>query len=496
MFSVHLRIFLLAIITVIAVLIAFYNEYEDIQNELHVAKSTLKTTDDILSISELVHTLQSERGLTGAHLIAHDETIHDLFAQQRIITQLKWDELGSSGLLKGKQFSIDFPKQLAAMHKRIDSEYVKWEEIRVFYTSTIEKLLELIIVEAATLESPQNTSYELQALSYLANVRENLGLVRATISRGYSHGKLSIKELEFLSRHYGSYNDNLRVFHAISKTHFDKTGDSLWPINITKEVSHSITTQINHALASEVGILSGSTSIWWNHVTLLIDAMKETENAIFKEIKEHTSQRIEQHQKYLFLYTASMLIVLITLAILTIIIVRLFKEKEFLATTDLLTGVMNRRSFTAESENEISRSSRYNTPCSLIYCDLDLFKLINDEYGHAVGDMILKKFTATINENLRSTDFMGRWGGEEFIIFATETDLASAEKLAQKLRKKTMQLSVEPVKQLTCSFGVAQRLDNESFDELCERADKALYQAKESGRNNVCVSESINSDEE
>ena len=110
----------------------------------------------------------------------------------------------------------------------------------------------------------------------------------------------------------------------------------------------------------------------------------------------------------------------------------------------------------------------------MIYCDIDLFKSINDKYGHATGDMVLNKFSKTMKENIRECDFIGRWGGEEFIIFATETDILSAEKLAEKLREKIMELCVEPTEQVTCGFGVAQKTDAESFDDLCEQADKAL----------------------
>jgi len=114
--------------------------------------------------------------------------------------------------------------------------------------------------------------------------------------------------------------------------------------------------------------------------------------------------------------------------------------------------------------------------------------LINDQHGHAVGDEVLKKFAKTLKENLRSSDYLGRWGGEEFIILTTEIDLVSAEKLSEKLRQKIMELSIQPVEQVTCSFGVAEKKGGELFEALCERADQALYQAKESGRNKVCLS--------
>lgn len=167
---------------------------------------------------------------------------------------------------------------------------------------------------------------------------------------------------------------------------------------------------------------------------------------------------------------------------------KIIKDKEILASTDLLTGVMNRRSFIIVAEKEITRSERYGIPLSMIYCDIDFFKLINDQHGHAVGDEVLKKFAKTLKENLRSSDYLCRWGGEEFIILATEIDLVSAEKLSEKLRHKIMELSIQPVEQVTCSFGVAAKKESELFEELCERADQALYQAKESGRNKVCLS--------
>jgi len=123
----------------------------------------------------------------------------------------------------------------------------------------------------------------------------------------------------------------------------------------------------------------------------------------------------------------------------------------------------------------------------MIFCDIDFFKQVNDEYGHAIGDEALRLFSRVLQENLRESDCIGRWGGEEFIILAPEADLISAKQLAEKLRVMVMNASFAPVQQLTASFGVAQYQVEENFDALYVRTDEALYLAKNNGRNKVCI---------
>ena len=168
------------------------------------------------------------------------------------------------------------------------------------------------------------------------------------------------------------------------------------------------------------------------------------------------------------------------------------KERLYLrqqATTDTLTGICNRSGFNQSLAMEIQRAQRYGSPLSLIMLDIDHFKNINDTFGHNVGDDVLKTLAKVISENIRSYDIFARWGGEEFTILAPHTDNESAIMLAEKLRKAIEDTDFSPAEKLTCSFGVTGLIkDNCIAREIIEHADRALYEAKRSGRNRVCVS--------
>jgi diguanylate cyclase (GGDEF)-like protein/PAS domain S-box-containing protein len=158
------------------------------------------------------------------------------------------------------------------------------------------------------------------------------------------------------------------------------------------------------------------------------------------------------------------------------------------AKTDALTGIFNRMKFDEILAKEIQRSKRNRVPLSLIICDIDHFKIINDQYGHQAGDKVLKRLTRLISTNIRSIDFFARWGGEEFVILSPGTDINGAEILAEKIRKKVESHIFSDPEHLTLSFGVASYRTGDNAAKLINRADEAMYEAKENGRNRVQVS--------
>lgn len=161
---------------------------------------------------------------------------------------------------------------------------------------------------------------------------------------------------------------------------------------------------------------------------------------------------------------------------------------EHLVHTDALTQVWNRYHMEQTLEEEVKRCKRHGRDLAVILLDIDHFKRVNDDYGHDVGDKVLKLISEAIHQWLRSSDVFGRWGGEEFLIIAPETDLESASQLAERLRRRLSNLQFDKVGQVTASFGVAELLPSEDRNSLVKRADNALYQVKESGRNSVEVS--------
>jgi len=164
---------------------------------------------------------------------------------------------------------------------------------------------------------------------------------------------------------------------------------------------------------------------------------------------------------------------------------RLEAELEAEATHDPLTGVSNRLRFEQVLAHEIRRSDRDGRPLSLIMFDLDHFKQVNDGHGHAVGDRVLTTVAQRVQEAMRASDLLARWGGEEFMVLLPDTGRAGAQQLAEKLRAVMAEAAFPPVGHLTVSLGVTQRQPLEGEDPLVLRVDEALYRAKAEGRNRV-----------
>lgn len=167
------------------------------------------------------------------------------------------------------------------------------------------------------------------------------------------------------------------------------------------------------------------------------------------------------------------------------------KRLEEMATTDGLTGCLNKRSFTQELESKIASASRFKKKLSLMVADIDHFKQVNDTYGHAVGDIVIKELGRLLMKAKRQTDLVSRFGGEEFCVLCEETDTDGAALLAERIRKeleKTVFHTERGVLKVTCSVGVATFPANaKNATELFEHADQALYTAKRSGRNRVSL---------
>jgi len=156
------------------------------------------------------------------------------------------------------------------------------------------------------------------------------------------------------------------------------------------------------------------------------------------------------------------------------------------AEKDYLTGVFNRRAFFEILETEVARARRYERPLSLVMLDIDHFKKINDTYGHAVGDEVLKATARILQQSVRLSDVLARIGGEEFVILVPETTLQHTLDLAEKVRRAIESSSLLPNEEkVTISFGVAELDSTATIDELMIRVDEALYQAKANGRNRV-----------
>lgn len=167
----------------------------------------------------------------------------------------------------------------------------------------------------------------------------------------------------------------------------------------------------------------------------------------------------------------------------------LVEESRWMATTDLLTGLLNRRAFLESTGREVARAKRYNDALSVILLDVDHFKHINDRRGHAAGDMVLAAVGKLLNTAVRTCDIVARWGGEEFVLVLPSTTLEGAEQVAERVRELMECAEIKDgngdLVPVTASFGVATYMGGETLEQIVDRADRAMYLAKSGGRNRV-----------
>ncbi len=164
------------------------------------------------------------------------------------------------------------------------------------------------------------------------------------------------------------------------------------------------------------------------------------------------------------------------------------------ATTDGLTGLLNRRTLDSHLPKEITHSKQTNTALSILLIDIDKFKLVNDNYGHLVGDKVIRYIAKTIKTTVSDKTEVFRFGGEEFCVLLPNTDSAEALNIAENIRKAQEKDQLiasnnnERIGRVTVSIGIATYLQNESIESFIDRADRALYQAKSKGRNRaICA---------
>lgn len=161
-----------------------------------------------------------------------------------------------------------------------------------------------------------------------------------------------------------------------------------------------------------------------------------------------------------------------------------------LSLTDSLTGLANRRRLDEALATEIERARRYGSRLAFVLLDIDHFKRVNDEYGHGVGDAVIRAVADTLQSQVRESDVAARWGGEEFAVLLPETGAEAAAACAERIRAALERAQVPPVAwTLSASLGVAELAPGEDPHSLVKRADDALYRAKDAGRNRVVVAE-------
>ena len=209
-------------------------------------------------------------------------------------------------------------------------------------------------------------------------------------------------------------------------------------------------------------------------------------------VEAKLSYFIENVTKTFYFNLIGSIFVSILIALMILITIRKYHRKlEYLAANDTLTGLPNRRSFNKKFEHFFLLHKRNSNPMALLFLDLDDFKNINDTLGHQIGDEVLKRIADIIKQNIRKTDLVARWGGEEFIISLIDSDVKKAKVIAEKLREQIEtdiflhQITNQTV---TASFGLTNVKSDDTIDTILNRVDTALYKAKGSGKNKIILS--------
>jgi diguanylate cyclase (GGDEF)-like protein/PAS domain S-box-containing protein len=160
---------------------------------------------------------------------------------------------------------------------------------------------------------------------------------------------------------------------------------------------------------------------------------------------------------------------------------------EKISITDKLTGIFNRLRLDELIVEQLHTYERYKIDFSIIIIDIDNFKLINDTYGHDVGDKVIQQLATCLQSKIRATDYVGRWGGEEFLVFCPNTPAKNALIPAEYIRKSVEQDHYDEVDKITISLGVTGVIEGDTVNSIFKRADQALYKAKRLGKNNSVI---------
>jgi diguanylate cyclase (GGDEF)-like protein len=232
----------------------------------------------------------------------------------------------------------------------------------------------------------------------------------------------------------------------------------------------------------------------FNEVASLNEAVLKNANQRATQYVNESQQRLEKHTTHGLTYAALLLSLFLVVGVFVAWrIYQLHIEADKFAFTDFLTGIANRRHFIHELESEIRRSQRYGSAFAFAMVDIDHFKKINDQYGHHAGDLILQNFCLRCVSALRTSDMVGRLGGEEFGILMPMTDLHEAARVIERLRSEidhsVMSDHGEQI-HYTASFGLvstSQLSEQQGLAHLMKMADAALYAAKQQGRNRIFI---------
>lgn len=533
--SIRLRVALLAFLAIVGVVTALVFVYRDIRTEIAVLEMQARKNAWAQESSQLIHMLQRERGSSGGFLVKPTAGYLERLSVNRQNTDDALAKLfaspGSTPALIAAAGLANLAGNLQKKREQIDSGRINWAVARDFYTQSISEILDVIAQEVRVSKSA--SSHELAVIGELAAAREGMGLMRATIYYIASQAKPSSRDFVDLAIYSGLYRHHIHNFVRDADSEQQR-----WSGEYFRSRAYTrVLAVIEATMVADFIVAPIDSGVWWERATQVIDTLKEKEDFLYGQLHKASVARIGKINNLLSMFGIAAIIIGLAISAFAVLTIgRIVKalgalictfdavvgkknlairvtpaegndefariaqqlnglldfteslvcDKERLAATDALTGVMNRRSFRDCADREIERANRYTGELALLFIDIDHFKRFNDQFGHIAGDEVLKAFVLTLSHRLRASDILARWGGEEFVVLVPQSSFSSALQLAEVLRCVVETETIKDVGQVTCSIGVAAWIPQESFDSLCKRADEALYLAKTHGRNQVC----------
>lgn len=299
--------------------------------------------------------------------------------------------------------------------------------------------------------------------------------------------KSLIDEKVFKEEQFNYSTSNLSPLYVVDN-HLRKTYDPIFSDTLIEELDKLASDEFREiALGDKHNLISidyqGKGYLIW------FDPLESFENKSVGYIIAYIQDQhlVELRNEVQFIMMIIAIVIALTSIAVVYFVYRIRTQHYLLlknANTDRLTQIANRAYMILQLDYMIKNTRRSGLPLSVIFFDIDLFKKINDTYGHRAGDQALIELSSLMNIRLRESDVLGRWGGEEFVIILPHTALNEAISVAEKLRGMIENHRFEHGK-MTCSFGVAQMIEEDTEETLIHRADAMLYVAKENGRNQV-----------
>jgi len=524
--TIKTRILLLVLLAVSSLLYVASTRFMTESQERSGKLALLAKMDTAENLSGLVHELQKERGISAGYLAGQSKASAVLLDTQRATTSQAMSRLDGNAVK-----NLESMAKLTKVREGISRRQITPADSFGYYTLAIVEILDQIATLAKESNAPILKN-DLFAHAHLLYAKEYLGEIRASLNESLSLGTIDKERVAMVSRQLGLHQHHSRRFLRDAAPDI---ADAFRAVLAQPRVQ--ATFEIIQSALSERGSGGITAEEWFATATYAIDQLREVENQSMTRLRQQLKGEIAAAERRFLIdaiATLGISLILILLAgsatirllhALKVLITsiehtiqtrdfahriqlggkdemgvisysfnelldiaeKLIKEKDYLASTDSLTGAYNRYKFTQLFAVELQHELRYGGGLALIMFDIDNFKRVNDEFGHKAGDMVLKEITQLVLGLIRATDVMTRWGGEEFLILVPRDGREAAVTLAEKLRGAIEDHPFPGVSKVTASFGVGACMPGDTLESICARADEALYRAKHEGRNRVRI---------